>query len=320
MKKNENNDSMLDRITLIASLYYKDKLSQQEIAKKLNISRPWVSKLLSRAEELGIVKIEIESPILGNASLEEQLCKKYDLQYASVIDNHDSSRDYISISAVNYFVSQIKPEDTIGVAWGNAVSRFISHLHPMKFPHTKIVPLAGSFGATFDTLPNYNVIQLANLTGGSSHLLHVPAFCSSQMEYQTLVANKKVRDTLSMAEHSDILISGIGTFETSFLTQNEILSSEEIASLKTAGAIGDIALEFLTKNGTSVKSNLTQRIIKADIFRAYKNSRVSIGIAEGIYKAEIIHAVLSLHLINAFFTSKDTALALLNHSETFPAN
>ena len=39
MKKLENNDAMLDRITLIATLYYKDKLSQQEIAKKLNISR-----------------------------------------------------------------------------------------------------------------------------------------------------------------------------------------------------------------------------------------------------------------------------------------
>ena len=67
MKNNENNDSMLDKMTLIATLYYKDKLSQQEIAKKLHISRPWVSKLLSRAEELGIVKIEIESPISGNS-------------------------------------------------------------------------------------------------------------------------------------------------------------------------------------------------------------------------------------------------------------
>nr|WP_300303500.1 sugar-binding domain-containing protein [uncultured Anaerostipes sp.] len=38
---------------------------------------------------------------------------------------------------------------------------------------------------------------------------------------------------------------------------------------------------------------------------------MSIGIADGVYKAEIIHAVLSLHLINAFFTNKETALSLL---------
>ena len=130
MKKIENNDAMLDRITLIATLYYKDKLSQQEIAKKLNISRPWVSKLLTRAEELGIVKIEIESPILGNTQLEQRLCDKYQLEYACVIDNSDTSRDYLSIAAVNYFISQIKPNDIIGVAWGNAISRFIRHIHP----------------------------------------------------------------------------------------------------------------------------------------------------------------------------------------------
>lgn len=312
MKNNENNDSMLDKMTLIATLYYKDKLSQQEIAKKLHISRPWVSKLLSRAEELGIVKIEIESPISGNSQLEEQLCQKYHLTYASVIDNQDSSRDYVAMSAVNYFISQIKPNDIIGIGWGNAVSRFIKNLHPMKFPDTQIIPLAGSFGATFEILPNHNAIRLADLTGGTAHLLHVPAFCSSQDEYQTLITNDRTRHLLTMAEHADIAVTGIGTFETSFLTRYEIMSKEEIQTLKNADAIGDIALQFLSKTGKPVDTDITRRMIKADIFEISRNSRLSIGIAEGVYKTDIIHAVLSLHLVNAFFTTKETALSLLD--------
>lgn len=312
MKKMENNDAMLDRITLIATLYYKDKLSQQEIAKKLNISRPWVSKLLTRAEDLGIVKIEIESPILGNTQLEQQLCDKYQLAHASVIDNSDSSRDYLSMAAVNYFISQVKSNDVIGVAWGNAVSRFIRHIHPMKFSDIQIVPLAGSFGASFDTLPNYNVIQLADLTGGKSHLLHFPAFCSSDEEYETLISNPRVQQTLNLAENSDIIVTGIGTFETSFLTRHEILSPKEVSDLKDAGAIGDISLQFLTSDSKTVDTDLTKRIIKADIFKTCKHARVSIGIAEGIYKKDIIHSALSLHLVNSFFTTKETALALLD--------
>ncbi len=312
MKNNENNDSMLDKMTLIATLYYKDKLSQQEIAKKLHISRPWVSKLLSRAEELGIVKIEIESPITGNAQLEEALCKKYGLTYASVIDNTDSTRDYVAMSAVNYFISQIRPKDVISIGWGNAISRFIQNLHSMKFPDTQIVPLAGSFGATFEILPNYNAIRLADLTGGTAHLLHIPAFCSSQEEYQTLITNERTKELLILAEHADIIITGIGTFETSFLTRYEIMSQEEIQSLKDANAIGDIALQFLSKDGKAVDTDITRRLIKADIFHASKNSRLSIGIAEGVYKAEIIHTALSLNLVNAFFTNKETALSLLS--------
>lgn len=314
MKKLENNDAMLDRITLIATLYYKDKLSQQEIAKKLNISRPWVSKLLTRAEELGIVKIEIESPILGNTQLEQQLCDKYQLEYASVIDNSDTSKDYLSMAAVNYFISQIKPTDVIGVAWGNAVSRFIRHIHPLKFSDIQIVPLAGSFGASFDTLPNYNVIQLANLTGGKSHLLHFPAFCSSKEEYETLSSNPKVQSTLNLAENPDIIITGIGTFETSFLTRHDILSADEVAQLKDAGAIGDISLQFLTSDSKLVETELTERIIHADIFKASKHARVSIGIAEGTYKKDIIHSALSLHLINSFLLPKKQRLLCLTDS------
>ena len=62
------------------------ELSQQEIAKKLNISRPWVSKLLARAEELGIVKIEVLSPFANNVAMENALMEKYHLKYVEQIE------------------------------------------------------------------------------------------------------------------------------------------------------------------------------------------------------------------------------------------
>ena len=114
MKKKENADNMLDKIVLVATLYYKNKLSQQEIAKKLSISRPWVSKLLSRAEDLGIVKIEINSPVTGNSQLEEALKEKYGLSYAGVISTKDQNRDYVAQAAADYFISQLKPKDIVG--------------------------------------------------------------------------------------------------------------------------------------------------------------------------------------------------------------
>ena len=42
-----------------ARLYYEHHFSQQLIANKLGISRPGISRLLQRAREAGIVKIEI---------------------------------------------------------------------------------------------------------------------------------------------------------------------------------------------------------------------------------------------------------------------
>ena len=45
-----------------ARLYYEHDFSQQQIAQKLGVSRPGVSRLLNKAREQGIVRIEIRDP------------------------------------------------------------------------------------------------------------------------------------------------------------------------------------------------------------------------------------------------------------------
>lgn len=311
MNKKDQPDFMYDKIVLAANLYYKNNLSQREIAQRLNISRPWVSKLLSRAEDLGIVKIKIDSPVSGIPLLESRLQEKYNLNYAGVIDTSDSSRDYLAMAAASHFVSKVRPKDSIGIGWGTSMTRFLKHLPPLYLPTTMIVPMAGSFGVSFETLPNYNALQMAKKIGGTANILHVPAFCSSKKEFETLISNKHTMEMISMAEHSDIILTGIGTFSSSFLTRYHILSDQDIDSFKQAGAIGDILLQFLDKDGNCVHTDLTQRLIVADIFRAKKNARCVIAIAEGLDKLDIIHTVLSLHLVDSFFTSEETACALL---------
>ena len=311
MNKNEHPDLMYDKIVLLANLYYKNNLSQREIANRLNISRPWVSKLLSRAEDLGIVKIKIDSPISGIPDLEEKLKDRYSLSYAGVIDTKCTTKDYLALAAANHFVSQIQPNDTIGIGWGDAITRFIKQLPTLHLPESQTVPMAGSFGVNFETLPNYNALQIAEKISGTADILHVPAFCSSREEYETLISNEHTQDMISMAEHSDIILTGIGTFASSFLTRYHILSDEDIYHLKKAGAVGDILLQFLDADGSPVHTSLTERLIKADIFRAKQNARCVIAIADGSEKLDIIHAVLSLHLVDSFFTSQETAFALL---------
>ena len=145
MNKIESSDSMFNKMILIANLYYKEKLSQQEIAKKLNISRPWVSKLLARAEESGIVKIEVMTPFTENAALESALMHKYYIKHVGVIKSDNTTRDDLALAAANYFISELRPEDIVGVGWGTSVSRLISATESLCFPKVKVVPLAGSF-------------------------------------------------------------------------------------------------------------------------------------------------------------------------------
>ena len=309
MSKRESPDAMLDKMVLAATLYYKEKLSQQEIAKRLNVSRPWVSKLLSRAEDLGIVKIEIVSPLSGNSELERKLCEKYGLQHAGVAEKKD--RDYVSLAAAQYFVSQLEPDDVVGIGWGAAVSRFLQELMPLHLPNVHTVPLAGSFGATKETLPNYHAIELARKLGGQPHLLHLPAFCSSQEEYNLLSESQMWNELRHMGEHADLAVVGIGTLFSSFLTRNQVLSENEQTELAEAGAVGDVILHFLNEEGETVETELTKRLLRVDIAEVKKHARTVIAIAEGMEKLPVIRAALRRGLADSFFTDTETAEALL---------
>lgn len=309
MSKRESPDAMLDKMVLAATLYYKEKLSQQEIAKRLNVSRPWVSKLLSRAEDLGIVKIEIVSPLSGNSELERNLCEKYGLQHAGVADKKD--RDYVSLAAAQYFVSQLESNDVVGIGWGDAISRFLRELTPLHLPNVHTVPLAGSFGATKETLPNYHAIELARKLGGQPHLLHLPAFCGSQEEYDLLSESQMWNELRHMGEHADLAVVGIGTLFSSFLTRNQVLSEGEQKELAEAGAVGDVILHFLNEEGESVETELTKRLLRVDITEVKKHARTLIAIAEGLEKLPVIRAALRCGLADSFFTDTETAEALL---------
>jgi DNA-binding transcriptional regulator LsrR (DeoR family) len=50
-------------------MYYLEGLTQQSIAKELGISRSYISMLLSKARELGIVNIKIKNPLESNTKL-----------------------------------------------------------------------------------------------------------------------------------------------------------------------------------------------------------------------------------------------------------
>ena len=309
MTTNTSSDSMFHRMVLISNLYYKEKLSQQQIAKKLNISRPWVSKLLARAEELGIVKIEVLSPFTNNTAMENALIKKYNMKYVGVIQSSEN----VAFAAANYFISELRTKDVVGVGWGKSVSNLIEKTPSVYFPEVQLIPLSGSFGNTLNVLPNYNTIQLAEKINGIAKVFHTPLVCSKE-EYHTLMSNKRTQQFIQLAEHANILLLGIGVFETSIVPQYGILEPHEIEEIKKKNALGDVGLKYFDKQGNVVETEKTKMLIKADIVKASKNARTVIGIAQGLNKVNIIDVALSLNLFHAFFTDEKTASALLSIS------
>src|SRR5690625_842089 len=81
-------------ISKVSSLYYNYDLTQQEIADRLRLSRPKVSRLLKQAREFNIVQVTVKAPEGAYLELESELEQKFNLKEVIVteVDLADDSR------------------------------------------------------------------------------------------------------------------------------------------------------------------------------------------------------------------------------------
>src|SRR5439155_11946215 len=101
----------------VATLYYKSHLSQAEIAQRLGISRQMVGRLLQRASDLGIVRIEIQSPLSYCADFEVTLEEIFELSEAVVVappvDTDEAIKGVISEATAEFVRRRIKSGDIV---------------------------------------------------------------------------------------------------------------------------------------------------------------------------------------------------------------
>ncbi len=105
----------------IASLYYLEGLTQQNIAYKLNISRTKVSRYLTRARKEGIAEIKINYPVKDFSSLEYQIEKKYRISeciIAGTFESNEATIEAMSGSLNNLLSRILKDGSHIGIGWG----------------------------------------------------------------------------------------------------------------------------------------------------------------------------------------------------------
>ncbi len=106
----------------IAKLYYESGLTQDEISKKMRLSRPRVSRLMQEALEKGIVKISIMQEPGGYTEIERQLETKFNLLEVIVADisepeTTESTSRELGIVAADYFSRIVLDGDIIGFTW-----------------------------------------------------------------------------------------------------------------------------------------------------------------------------------------------------------
>jgi len=168
----------------VASLYYKDGLTQEDISRKLKISKYQVNRILKRAVNTGVVQINIIDPTKGISSLEEKLEKRFGLKRAIVVENSGLSevelKTKLGQAAANYLLEIIKDGDIVGVAWGTTVNEVINHLPSKINKQVEVVQITGGIHQLSVNLNCHDIARrFASRFGVEPHLLYAPAIVDS---------------------------------------------------------------------------------------------------------------------------------------------
>ncbi|EGP5096650.1 TPA: sugar-binding transcriptional regulator [Enterococcus faecium] len=297
-------------------LYYEDGLSQNEIAKKLEISRPTVSRLLQFARQQGLVKIEIVDPLNRLEQLSLQLADKYSLKEVRL--TYDTSNQTTIINeklgelTANYLDEIVEDNDSIGISWGRTLEAVANKLHPSKKKGVKVVELKGSVSAS--EMNNYakDIISKFNTAFHTETIsLPLPVFFDSAITKDIVTNDRFIKNIITAGQETNIALFTSGTvLDSALLFKLGYLNEEEIKRIKQE-AVGDIISRFLTKNGDIADPEINSRTVGISL-NSLKNKKYSILISGSSKKVASIHAALIGGYANVLITDSISAEALLS--------
>ncbi len=319
---NGESDSKNDEMVRVAWLYYVGGLGQEEIARRLGVSRFKITRMLAQAREAGIVTISIRHATTATLVQAEKLCQRFDLRECIVtppmgplpdkdkIDSTlpDAAQRAVGIAAARFLGRRLhkKAPVTIGVGWGRTLAALADSFSGVHQPRARFVSLMGSLTRNSATNPFDVVLNLARSCGGEAYYFPAPFVANSQQDLGVIMSQQIVRETLELARAADFYIVSLGECtEQSLIYRSGLISEAELASLQQAGAVADTTGLFLDREGRLVDADITRRTagVGADELRRHE----LVLLATGVGKAMAVTALLKSGMVDRLIIDGDLA-------------
>lgn len=294
---------------MVAKLHYESNLPQVEIARKIGVSTASVSRMLQRARDTGIVRIEVLD-LARTDELGGELAQLLGLKRVVVIDlNSDMALGALAEPLGLLMKEQgLKPGSVVGLGWGRAVREVISVGLP-NLPGIRVVALNG---AMQQAAPHFQINEFvrraAEQTGGTPHFIHAPYLSSAALR-EAFLGDPSVQETTSLWDRLDCVIVGVGLPPHSASSTGLGLATKNEQAIH--GAAGDVIRHYFDSNGTALPWDGEERMIAASSEQLRK-AGLTIALAASAEKASAIIGAARSGMIQALVTDTSTAHAMLD--------
>jgi len=305
-------------INAILNLYYVEKLTQTEIAERMDLSTPKVNRLLQEARELGYVNFVIRTPFQHLFDLENRLKAVFGLQDAIVIpavgSTSSSLLNAIGNVGANFLLEHIRDGDVLAITPGTTVQAVVQSVDATRQYQVEIVPILGSIQGDIESDMNYLATQMADRLGAKSYQLHAPAFVESQEHREVLRSMEPVKKILDFGRRANVALLGVGTVdpEASRFVQFTALSADEMNTIADGcGGVGEISAHVFDIDGQPCSQENSDRVIGLTLDEIHQIP-YRIGIAASAAKALPIYGALRGGYLHALITDEAAARGILD--------
>lgn len=305
----------IKQVLEVSRLYYIDNMSQVDISKKLNLSRPTISRLLQAAKEQNIVEIKINDPFQNMDSLKQQLKQKFNLKDVIIAlqtnDDKDTILDKLGEETAKYLEHIIRNNDVIGISWGKTMDAVANHLKESDRSNINVVQLKGSVTNSRENNFSIDITRKFNAAYHTqTQILPLPVIFDNARTKDLVVKDRFIKNVIEQGYQANIALFTVGTtLSSAMLFRLGYLDDIQIDHLKRV-SVGDVLSRFITAEGRIADSELNNRTVSIAL-DALKDKEYSVLIAGGRTKLKPIHAALLGRYPNVLITDQNTAKKLL---------
>lgn len=303
-------------IVKVAWHYYKNNLTQNEIAELLDLSRNKIVRMLEKARSDGIVQFNIRGNGINCLSTERDVIETFGLSDAFIIPTPASNlSDSLAKAAAQYLESTLTSEQLLGIGWGEAVTRTLQHLSLDPAANVSIVTLTGGVNYYFQK-KNYSLDGGLSKFQGGFHIIPAPFLASSQQMASSILSEPAVSDILELAGVSSVMLVGIGGLSSdATIIKEEKITLKEMTTIKKQNGVGDILGQFYNAAGELLTLPHHERRIGIPISKL-KGMKNAVGVAGGQTKIDAIYGALKGGYVQTLITDEESAIQLMQKEAT----
>lgn len=283
--------------TKVSWLYYIEGRSQDAIAQIVGINRSRVLRILAMARMDGSVQVTVTARLARCRALEEELTRTYGLGSAIVVPsphNPDDITPIIGRQLGAYLSARIRPGMTVGLGWGSTLVASLPSVERRPPDGVSVISMLGGLTKVDSVNPSDFAWRFADRLSAECYMIAAPVFAPDAESRRSLMAHSGIAEVVERARKIDLAVLSVGEWLTdSLFGRYGLLDRDEIASLKRAGAVGDVLCRFIDAGGRVIDHPVNARVLS--IHPTDLNGVPEIVLASGgTSKTEAIRAALAL--------------------------